>query len=983
MIDKEAVAGGRVASQLHNVISAAVGLIAIAGLSSLFLIAYFEDLWRPTLLGERYQGAIIVSEPEVYTRERLVNDRFRQQRWLELQLEKMNDPDFLTRFSKPQTQILNSRAEGLGVSASREGQEGDDAKKPDLDAGGTIDALAERVSLALPPAEHFRELLAYRNEVNQELMLTQLDDRHDIGGNTLVRLDFDATVLPMRSASDIAMIRVTAQGRPILARPHGIYRTEIDRLYMDWMNFLQFQYDTSTRGTDYYMSSPNLLNNDKHAHQVNMISSFLDKYIYDRINQKMNVNPYSGILTRSVYSMRDRRLSDGCLKQTSFNINEEICSIQRHIFRELYLFVLGNYKRQLIISYYKQISGDLSKSDKQFSKLLLEEEMFEYGRTLVGQASIQCISDNNSQRVDGNSTSLENRSIMTFNGAIALNRKTEIQNQIPITKIVNAKLNCPNFNISDGVIDITAKFILLSIIDGYSKITYYDLLCAYLKYERRDDLCRGLIFSEKSPHFSISSHPVEKDLDISVPDFSREAGPPNRRYAAALYQLSKAQHSGDSIGSSVSKFYDPSLEGCDLGRCRLVLRPNTGRIDRRQHPPAIMLSNALERHARLFTYAVAPKQTHQVLETETAFDSNFNAKISGASAVVSPVEAGIIMRKAISERLNSLEADPIIVGFAEHNSIQRGNIDFIIQENKDPLRNRRYNEKNNNKQSNAIECIDSQYITDSKDDYRCRRVTTFGWIIRPSNFFSKAGDQKRIQKASHSTLSATLSVPSWWRGMIVTVRRCWISEEGLSQRSASSYPLSTAAELCSDNNHRTFDSQRFEVTLPGSMSEVSKKLGIEVLYEPYLKQTQQFLEIGRPGQIVIEGGRLWRSTVVTIGNFLRADSIEVMPNMMGIIAKFDCVLPSPMWSTRVGRIVDEKLRSDSPSGQVDATAGDRVENGSLEEAVVWTSEGRTESTPVTLLPFRTTLSSPTGVDARGELTELPCWIDRNRTISTK
>jgi hypothetical protein len=40
--------------------------------------------------------------------------------------------------------------------------------------------------------------------------------------------------------------------------------------------------------------------------------------------------------------------------------------------------------------------------------------------------------------------------------------------------------------------------------------------------------------------------------------------------------------------------------------------------------------------------------------------------------------------------------------------------------------------------------------------------------------------------------------------------------------------------------------------------------------------------------LVIEGGRLWRNTVVTVGA-QRADRIFVLPNMRGIVAEFRCL----------------------------------------------------------------------------------------------
>jgi hypothetical protein len=44
----------------------------------------------------------------------------------------------------------------------------------------------------------------------------------------------------------------------------------------------------------------------------------------------------------------------------------------------------------------------------------------------------------------------------------------------------------------------------------------------------------------------------------------------------------------------------------------------------------------------------------------------------------------------------------------------------------------------------------------------------------------------------------------------------------------------------------------------------------------------------RSGAIIIPGRRLWRSTRVTVG-YQTANEISVLPNMKGIIAKFDMV----------------------------------------------------------------------------------------------
>jgi hypothetical protein len=76
----------------------------------------------------------------------------------------------------------------------------------------------------------------------------------------------------------------------------------------------------------------------------------------------------------------------------------------------------------------------------------------------------------------------------------------------------------------------------------------------------------------------------------------------------------------------------------------------------------------------------------------------------------------------------------------------------------------------------------------------------------------------------------------------------------------------------------------------------------------------------RPGAIVIPGRRLWRSTKVTVG-YQTADTISVLPNMKGIIARFDRVQNQMSW--------DEEAAWRKRGGE-----------GAIQRAVrVWTSQG--------------------------------------------
>ena len=88
---------------------------------------------------------------------------------------------------------------------------------------------------------------------------------------------------------------------------------------------------------------------------------------------------------------------------------------------------------------------------------------------------------------------------------------------------------------------------------------------------------------------------------------------------------------------------------------------------------------------------------------------------------------------------------------------------------------------------------------------------------------------------------------------------------------------------------------------------------------------QYVFHVGKKADIVIEGGRLWRSTLVTLGT-QSADEIFVLPHMEGIVATFDCVRRppySPLPKELVTRNFPEKV----------VVYGAKVQ--------VWTSEGVT------------------------------------------
>src|SRR4029077_13365747 len=183
------------------------------------------------------EGQIIVSSPAVYTRQRLVNDRLSQTRWLQDQLKVTEAPDQTLRGIDEVRIGVRSGGTKASISVAKKSPaEGGSA--PPAEAGSQDKEKQDAAVLNTPPvnptsSDLFRMKNAYREEVRSEIMETQLDDRHDIKGNTIYRLAFDVAVLPGAKTNSLAIVKVT------LAHDSEGVIDDYVTLYYDWMRSMQ------------------------------------------------------------------------------------------------------------------------------------------------------------------------------------------------------------------------------------------------------------------------------------------------------------------------------------------------------------------------------------------------------------------------------------------------------------------------------------------------------------------------------------------------------------------------------------------------------------------------------------------------------------------------------------------------------------------------------------------------------------------------
>ena len=176
----------------------------------------------------------------------------------------------------------------------------------------------------------------------------------------------------------------------------------------------------------------------------------------------------------------------------------------------------------------------------------------------------------------------------------------------------------------------------------------------------------------------------------------------------------------------------------------------------------------------------------------------------------------------------------------------------------------------------------------------------FGWVLSPPADITLNGALKfRPMQPTQRSLSALITVPSWWRKASIEVTTGWLRANG-EYRTETRQVETHRIPLPID-----FESLDTILVGPGRRDSRRPSIALERLPERIEVQACEKAEI------LIPGNRLWRSTVVTLDG-QRADEVAVLPDMRGIIATFDPVGARRPW---------EK------------------EEASLRRLQIWTSEG--------------------------------------------
>ena len=172
-----------------------------------------QVFWKTVWSFSPPNGRIYVDSPEVYTRERLINERLDEAAWLTSQLKKVN-----TASLPPGLVYQENLFSKLGVQGEGKASELDDTPKVDNPDSHVVDNPGAQTSDSSPspneawpiPFDHeFKLKSAYRELIRQKQIENKLDDRHDLEGNSLYVLKFDTTVLSIPASEAKALVRIS------------------------------------------------------------------------------------------------------------------------------------------------------------------------------------------------------------------------------------------------------------------------------------------------------------------------------------------------------------------------------------------------------------------------------------------------------------------------------------------------------------------------------------------------------------------------------------------------------------------------------------------------------------------------------------------------------------------------------------------------------------------------------------------------------
>jgi len=179
-------------------------------LGGIFVLVALWAIWFPTAPLQLWwkvvppQRSIFVDSPEVYSRERLINERLSEETWLNKELDAAGDATNLSGrlFRQQDEGSMQLTAPGTPAPAPS------DPSAPASASATSSSAEGGQTATGASFDQEFKLRSSYRSLVRQRLIENKLDDRHDLEGNSLYILKFDTTVMNIPATGDRAVVKI-------------------------------------------------------------------------------------------------------------------------------------------------------------------------------------------------------------------------------------------------------------------------------------------------------------------------------------------------------------------------------------------------------------------------------------------------------------------------------------------------------------------------------------------------------------------------------------------------------------------------------------------------------------------------------------------------------------------------------------------------------------------------------------------------------
>lgn len=792
-----------------------VGGLGVFGLALFVVYTFYEEeLTKYFYHLNPKPGLILVESPEIYTRERLINQRLLEDSWLRSQLKKAGD---ITSFPP---QRLSARKTDIGAGSSKgpSGKESSSTKDTSLPTAKFFDKLKP----ALLFKQEFRLRSAARGLVRRRMIENNLDDRHDLEANTLYILKFDTTVLSSPANGRKALVEVkikppidyqvdeeTATDRRNLTATKELTDVsdqeiaDLDPKALEWMAsiFQKWRSDLMSRvsreakreATKFRSKSRTSLTSDSDVKERSYAETLVQEFDMVEADRNLIVN------TKPAYedeSMAINILAVVAVLKRQFGFKNEDIAIEGPKFYQNQIDQGKPDQGKPGQGKSGQGKSDQPKSDKPkpLPDIDTKSETVEWN---IKPASLQRyinISMSMPAKPKGDSSK---------NGYSSYRPRFFAINQFPklipiylaskgcVSKVEGSKfvkIADDNTNETDGK-DLESLEIFLPF-DGVQRD--YKLI----KFWARQLAVWNLDANSKKPENTQNTATRSRRLLESLSEFA------DLTELVKKYQIDFEPLKFNK--KECRKFYSINIKIGFINFIKSILR------------------------FKSFSYSVLPRDNALVSLNE----SGRIGRLRFSSGSIG--EIGTSQKKHEA----SVELKPTVVTFGE----TIGN----------------------------------------------RKTPAVGWILDPAATFPETSKTGELVTISESTL-AIVSVPSWWRSLRLEISRSWIDKNGVKHPAQEESSVALSEKLASS----------FSVQLPSSPEVLDS-----VLLQDFPKNPEiETIDFGKGGwkawsenecdqgpktkSILISGKRLWRNTVVTVGNS-RATRIELLPNMNGLIAEFDC-----------------------------------------------------------------------------------------------